>query len=162
MSADRIIFCINGTPKSWKAPQFNRKTGNAYKPKQEKVWRESVWGQAMAYAPETPWDGPVRITLMFELPVPKSWPKWKRDWVEEHPFAYPTVKPDWVNVAKALEDALKGIFFIDDRQVAWAQVEKRYAGKDGPGVSVVLERLEGIPDKRPAREQFEGGGDGTE
>ncbi|HUW14293.1 MAG TPA: hypothetical protein VM537_31510, partial [Anaerolineae bacterium] len=51
---------------------------------------------------------------------------------------------------------LKGIFFIDDRQVAWAQVEKRYAGKDGPGVSVVLERLEGIPEKRPAREQFEG------
>lgn len=145
--SDRIEFFISGTPKSWKAPQFNKKTGAAYKGKQEKVWRESIWGQAMPHAPETPWTGPVHISLVFQFLIPKSWPKWKREYVLTHQ-CYPDGGPDYINLAKAFEDALKGIFFVDDRQIAWGRIFKKYVANN-PGVRVELSRLPGIPDKKP-------------
>ena len=148
--SDRIEFFISGTPKSWKAPQFNRKTGSVYKGKQEKAWQESIWGQAMPHAPETPWTGPVMMTLIFHMPIPQSWPKWKRELVGRGAW-YCDRKPDWTNLAKAFEDALKGVFFVDDSQVVLVCCLKMW--HELAGVRVVLKKLPGLPDKKPKGEK---------
>ena len=146
--SERITLLIKGTPKSWKAPQFNRKTGSVYKPKQEKAWQESVWGQTMPYAPPEPWTGPIQLRLKFEFAIPKSWPKWKREFAHTE-VVWPDSGPDYDNLAKAIVDALKGVFFVDDRQIALAEIEKDWAGKDGPAAVVILEKLPGLPDTKP-------------
>ena len=147
---DRISFRINGEPRSWKAPQFNRKTGSAYKPKQEKVWQESIWGQAMPYAPAEPWTGPVGLIVRFRFPMPKTWPKWKK--AKEQ--VWHDSSPDLSNLVKALEDALKGVFFEDDRQVVSCRAQKtRWAG--APCVDVRMYRLPGLPETRA---EAKGGG----
>ncbi len=50
---------------------------------------------------------------------------------------------DFDNLAKSVCDALKGIAWVDDCQVARATVEKWRAAKDEqPSVTVMIERLE--------------------
>ncbi|GAH63528.1 unnamed protein product, partial [marine sediment metagenome] len=117
-----ISFFIRGTPKAWKAPQFNRKSGNAYKPKQEKLWQDSIWGQAMPHAPDEPWSGPISVHLLFYLPIPRSWANWKRAWIQNQVQAHHVTRPDADNLSKAVLDALKGAFFLDDRQISELRV----------------------------------------
>jgi len=150
--SESIEFFISGTPKSWKAPQFNRKTGSVYKGKQEKAWQESVWGQAMPYKPETPWAGPVFLNVTFFLPIPRSWPKWKQEMARLHK-GYPMGKPDRTNLLKAFEDVLTGLFYRDDAQIVTGWVGKTYEDERGPGVAVALEKLPGLPDHKPKETQ---------
>lgn len=148
-----ITFFVHGTPRSWKAPEFNRKTGAVYKPAQDKVWGQSVWGQAAAYKPETPHRGPVSVHLVFYQPIPRSWPNWRRRYVQGQ---YTECTPDWDNLAKGFIDALKGMFFLDDRQICDGHAERRYEYWDpawngrfmGPGVLVRMTFLPSLPTKK--------------
>jgi len=145
MSERPITFFVNGTPKSWKAPHFNRMTGTAYQGKPEKVWQQSIWGQAMPYAPEKPFTGPLCVHLTFCFTPPASWPEWRRSWVVENQALMPN-KPDIVNLRKAVEDALEGPFWVDDKLVCTGNTEKRYA--DTPGVRVEITPLLPLPQKK--------------
>lgn len=48
-------------------------------------------------------------------------------------------KPDFDNIAKMICDALNGLAYKDDNQIAWAKVEKVYANEDK--VIVTIEYL---------------------
>jgi len=145
-----ISFFVKGTAVSWRAPQFNRTTGNAYKPKAqgEKAWQNSVWGQAMCYAPKEPWTGPVRMDLIFYVPCAKSWPKWKKEVIASNRFHCDTGQ-DATNLRKAFEDALKGVFFVDDRQVDGDTIRTWVANPEDAGVLVSLKKLPGLPERKP-------------
>jgi Holliday junction resolvase RusA-like endonuclease len=147
MSEDQIEFEIKGTPKSWKAPQFNRKTGNVYKPKQDRTWQESIWGQAMPYAPQKPWTGPLQLHLAFRFLAPRSWPKWKAEIVADRGWPM-TSRPDLDNLTKNILDALKGVFFVDDAQIVWSGAGKGYVAQN-PGVTVRLFALPRAPERKP-------------
>jgi len=48
---------------------------------------------------------PVTVVIHAFFPIPKSWPKWKREKVVTWPHF---VSPDYDNIAKSVNDALQG------------------------------------------------------
>jgi crossover junction endodeoxyribonuclease RusA len=81
--------------------------------------------------------GPVRLTVAFYLPRPKSLPK-------RRAVAHVTA-PDWDKLARAVSDALSHVAYHDDRQVVEALIGKFYAAEGGrPRVEVVVEPTAGL------------------
>jgi crossover junction endodeoxyribonuclease RusA len=100
-------------------------------------WRQLVMDQAQRFAPSEPLEGPIRLNLIFYLPVPKSAPKTRK-------LAH-TKKPDRLKLARAVEDALKGVFYRDDSQVVEGETIKRYAYSPYQiGVRVQIYEVEGV------------------
>lgn len=93
-------------------------------------WRRLVADVAQRFAPEEPWDGPVKITLEFGLPKPKSAPKRRRVW--------PDKRPDLDKLTRAVLDALTFVVFADDSQVIEILATKDYGA---PGVVVEIQRI---------------------
>jgi len=56
------------------------------------------------------------MRLIFQFQTPKSWSKKKTEAALER--GYHTQKPDADNLEKGIKDALNGIAYIDDAQVA--------------------------------------------
>lgn len=73
-------------------------------------------------------DGPVFIWIKFFLLRPKSASK---------KVIWPTTRPDFDKLTRAVCDALKGTAYRDDSQVITAIVEKVYG--DPPGVEVLVQ-----------------------
>ena len=65
-----------------------------------------------ALAPE---GAAVRLSILFRFAMPKSWSKTKRDCLSHNRH---TQKPDLDNLLKAVKDALNGVCYFDDAQVA--------------------------------------------
>lgn len=93
-----------------------------------------------------PWDGPVSVQLMFSLPRPKGHylPATKKRPAPElrpdAPYRH-TSKPDGDKMERATWDALTGIVFRDDSQIALWSGGKIYA--EAPGVRIRVTRLPG-------------------
>ncbi len=81
---------------------------------------------------------PVDLTLDIVMPIPASWPTWKRNMARAGQIR-PTTKPDFDNAEKLVCDGLNGIAWIDDAQVVAAHTRKRYAiGEGDIGVHVIV------------------------
>jgi Holliday junction resolvase RusA-like endonuclease len=80
-------------------------------------------------------DGPVALDLLLLMGVPVSWSGKKRNLALSGEII-PETKPDCSNVLKAVEDAMNGIVFLDDKQIADLNVKKRYASTPGVMVKV--------------------------
>lgn len=98
-----------------------------------------------AMAGLAPIQGPVELQLTFDLPIPLTWPQWKRAAAARGEIAA-TSKPDLDNLEKAVKDAMNGIAWGDDCQVVKTTKIKRYAMT--PGVDV---ELSGLPYLLPAQ-----------
>lgn len=84
-------------------------------------------------------EGPVDVLMRIDLPVPSSWSQRKqRDALSG--TIIPTTKPDMDNVIKAIFDAINGVVWNDDTQVADLRVRRRYGAT--PGVNVHVLSLE--------------------
>lgn len=68
----------------------------------------------------------VRVTFMFHMPIPKSLSKKKK---AELVGQYHIKTPDNDNLQKAVLDAMNGIVFHDDSQVAEIFATKKYSDK---------------------------------
>lgn len=86
-----------------------------------KVARETMAGRP-------PLDGPLELIVVFVMPRPKSHYRTGRFAAELKPNApaVPTVKPDVLKLARAVEDAMTGIVYTDDAQIVHEIVSKRY------------------------------------
>ena len=85
-----------------------------------------------------PWDGPIRMDLVFVFPRPKRL-LWKS---RQMPRVWHTAKPDRDNCMKSLMDSLEGRIFRNDSQVCAGDVQKWIAsGDEQPHVEVLFERL---------------------
>ncbi len=94
-----------------------------------KAWAAVVSAAAQqARQPDCPWDGPIRLTLKFYLPIPKSLSK--RD------VSYMTKKPDLDKMIRSIKDALKGVLYLDDRQVVGIEAIKLYSPTPGAYIYV--------------------------
>lgn len=82
--------------------------------------------------------GPVYLTVTAFFPIPASWSKKRRAEANAR-LTWHTSKPDADNIAKAAGDALNGIIFRDDSQVAFAKVMKHYG--ETPRLEVCVEAL---------------------
>ena len=92
-----------------------------------------------------PWEGPVYLKVRAYFPIPKSWPRWKRE--RAATFEPPAmVSNDWDNLGKLPSDALEHLAYGNDRQVTTGHVDKVYSLH--PRVSIKLEFLSDVLAKR--------------
>lgn len=148
-----ITFEVTGRPKQQprgQAVAFKQKDGTyrgAVRPPKDKRGELAVYRLACrdccvaAMDPGGPLDGPVSVVVLYCFPTGKSKIKTIR------PDEWRDKKPDIDNLAKATLDALKGIAWHDDAQVALKltgviDVDKREFGS----TIVIVQQLLELPD----------------
>ena len=96
-----------------------------------KSWAKVVGFKAKEFkASDSPWSGPLQLTLIFRMRILKKMPKGR---------TLPIVKPDLDKVTRSVLDALTGILYVDDAQIIALAASKEYA--EQPGVYVELTRF---------------------
>lgn len=90
-----------------------------------------------------PFEGPLTMDMCAFMPVPDSWPAWRRE-AALAGLIVPTVKPDFDNLMKTI-DGLNGVCFKDDVQIVGVTFDKYYS--DQPSLLITLTELQG---KAPA------------
>ena len=108
--------------------------------KNGKNWRNMVAFEGKrAFGSQPLWDCPIRVTFRFiRLRPAGHWTK--NGALSSSARMYPTTKPDVLKLARAVEDALTGIIWIDDAQIVTETLTKRYGPK--PGVEILIEEEE--------------------
>lgn len=132
-----VTFTILGKPVSKGRPRFSTAGGyvRSYTPAKTIEYENLVrmeWEKSGAKKLE----GVISAVIYAYFPIPKSVSKKKR--AELNGAAY-TKKPDCDNIAKIILDALNGIAYDDDSQVASLRVKKLY---DAGETKVVVELAE--------------------
>lgn len=117
-----------GRPRAFKIPA----TGQirVYDPAKSRSWKQDVKTQVLeklAFTSDGLAEGPLEVYLGFKLQRPKSAPKRR---------LYPDRKPDLSNMARAVEDALKGVVYRDDSQIVRLVLEKDYDPQPGVVIRV--------------------------
>lgn len=107
--------------------------------KKSRPWKNlvaQVAGDAMAGRDVM--QGPIRLTLRFFRTRPKSHHRTNGDVSASAP-SYPTTKPDVLKLARAVEDALSGVVYVDDAQIVDELLTKEF----GPErVEIKVETME--------------------
>ena len=140
-----MYFIIQGIPKALKRHRHTRK-GFTYDP--SKKDKQSLLLQVSKLAPKPPITAPIRIILIFYMPRPKSHfrtGKYKHllkdEYIRKYP-SYHTFTPDLDNLVKLVSDALNGVFYKDDSQIAQLKSEKLYCDvEEEPRTEVHIEQL---------------------
>lgn len=135
-----IQFFVEGQPVAKGRPRFSTVGGfpKAYTPKTTRDYEDRVTHCAELATNGNPaTSSPVSVTLCFNVEIPKSYSKKKRELIFSNQL-YPTKKPDIDNLAKAVMDGLNGVCFLDDSQVVSLTVHKRYSERVGVDVVVMI------------------------
>jgi Holliday junction resolvase RusA-like endonuclease len=77
-----------------------------------------VWKQPLV-------EGPLTMTCTFYLLRPQSHAN--KYALKPSAPKYPIVKPDLLKLTRAIEDALTGVFYVDDAQIVKEIITKEYA-----------------------------------
>jgi|LakMenEpi03Aug12_release.lakeMendotaPanAssembly.Ray.scaffolds.fasta_scaffold25435_11 Holliday junction resolvase RusA-like endonuclease len=134
-----VEFRVPGDPQGKGRPRHSAKTGAVYTPSKTKRYEKVVADLAkLAMGEQLPIEGPVMLQLTALFPIPQSWSKRKKVQAAKGEL-FPTVKPDFDNVAKAISDAMNKIVFNDDSQVVYSVISKVYAER--PGVKVIVSKI---------------------
>lgn len=122
-------------PKGKGRPRFFN--GHAVTPKATRQAEQDLALLAHEHRPEAPAEGPLFVCLAFTHPIPKSWPKWKRE-IAEAGMLYHSSHPDLDNQVKLVLDALnRSQWWADDRQVATLWATSSYGLAPGTHVRVL-------------------------
>ncbi len=124
-----IMFPLHIIPKAKGRPRFFRmgKRVATYTPAKTRNYEENILAQAIQFKPQRPINGPIEVRLTFYMPAPKM-PKKYNPLIERE--ILPVAKrPDLDNLAKAILDALNGVFWEDDKLI-YKQVLKKVYSKN--------------------------------
>jgi Holliday junction resolvase RusA-like endonuclease len=135
-----LTIRVPGTPQGKGRPRFT-KTGRVYTPAKTKAYEAAIGWAARAAHKGDPIAGPVIVRVIANMPVPPSWPKWKRASALVGDIPHQTT-PDADNVLKISLDGLNGIVWLDDKQITFADITKRYSSE--PEL-VIIVKTEGEP-----------------
>ena len=135
----QIKFEVLGTP-VWKSrPKFSAVNGHAvaYTPAKTANYETLV---KLSYQQKYAGcmfdkDKPLRAIIRAFFPIPKSVSKKKREQMRDLRILH-TKRPDVDNIVKAILDALNGVAYYDDSQVAEVMISKAYA--EQPKVMIEL------------------------
>ena len=116
---EMVTFIVDGVPAPWTSPRRGQRGGCIQTPAvlRMKAWQERVrLAATAAMRGNKMLDGPVNLSVTFTpdhatVVAAKIAQGGEPDWA--------TKKPDLTNLVKATEDALSGIVFEDDAQVAY-------------------------------------------
>jgi Holliday junction resolvase RusA-like endonuclease len=123
-----VRFIVPGPVRGKGRPRFVKATGRTYTDEKTMSYEDTIRATAPVMAL---CEGPVAISLWVLKRVPASWSCVRREAAD-----YIVGKPDIDNVAKLVLDALNGIAYHDDTQVASLTVIKRYGDVDSLVVEV--------------------------
>lgn len=96
---------------------------------------------AQEFAPEKPFDEPLRVDITAFFPRPKNHyrtGKYSHELKDNAP-KYVTTKPDKDNITKFVLDSLNSVFWSDDKVVCEGDTKKYYSDK--PRIIIVIYRL---------------------
>ena len=137
---DSVTFHVAGLPSP--KGSFTRMPNGAMLPagstasrKKGANWRTDIRTVALdAMGKRNPARFAVRLMCEFQLPYPTSTiRKWQFGW-------WPHIKqPDVDKLLRMLFDALTGIVWVDDSQVAFVTTNKVYAWNGKPGAYIVID-----------------------
>lgn len=132
-----VTFTIVGKPCGKGRPKFSRQGDyvRTYTP-EKTVEYENLVRLAWVQSGGEKLQGVISATIYCYFPIPKSVSKKKRTALDGTAY---TKKPDCDNIAKIILDALNGIAYDDDSQVASLRVKKLY---DAEETKVVVELAE--------------------
>lgn len=144
--SESITLRVAGVPAPGgsKRAFVNRRTGRAIVVedcKRNKTWREDVRAVAIeAMQGRELLTGPLQVFVTFYLPRPKNHYRTGKHSGELKSNApwYHITKPDATKLWRSTEDALTGIIWRDDAQVAEQVIQKHYAAKPGAVITVSL------------------------
>ena len=129
-----IAFVVRGDPKSQKRHRMGR--GFSYDP--SKSDKANFMTLAFKHIPARPITSPIRFQVVYYMPIPKSWPKYRK--LEAETDNIPHIKtPDIDNLVKLNLDALAP-FWNDDKQVYQVTASKYYSHI--PRTEVIITYLE--------------------
>jgi len=128
MSDSTIRITLDVEPRGQMRPRFfsRGKIQKTYKHEQQKAEESKLLGLLYENKPKQPLDCAIELSITAYLPIPKSWPKWKRKAARSGEVR-PDKKPDFDNVAKMICDVFNGVFWKDDAQIVGAFVRKVYS-----------------------------------
>ena len=138
--AESVQFFVRGTPRPKGSKKAfvvkDKKTGKPRAVLAEsagealKAWSNAVGAEARAHAPSKPLSGPVCVEVAFHLPRPKRHYTASGALRGDAP-AWHAKRPDIDKLARGVLDALTGVLFEDDAQVASFLAKAVYA-TNGP------------------------------
>ena len=127
-------FDIQGQPVGKQRPRLGGT--NTYTPKKTQEWAVKVQNCAKrAEIGKHYTEEPVSVDIVIERAITKSWSKKRKQASLE--FGYASAKPDVDNVSKAILDALKGLAWKDDTQVAKLTVTRLHSERDNTSVEIL-------------------------
>ncbi|WP_305177894.1 RusA family crossover junction endodeoxyribonuclease [Faecalibaculum rodentium] len=135
----QVEFSIPGEPCAKGRPRFIRATGQVMTPEKTSRYEQLVQLSYMQHVgQEVTLHGPVKAHIRAYFSIPKSISQRKREQMISGDLK-PLKKPDADNIAKIVLDALNGMAYQDDKEVAALLVEKHWAEK--PMVCVTLSEI---------------------
>ncbi|NTU49544.1 MAG: RusA family crossover junction endodeoxyribonuclease [Desulfobulbaceae bacterium] len=140
-----ITFFVPGEPKALK----RHRTFGRVQVDPSKSDKADFLVVSRQHCPECPLTGPLYLHIDFYFPRPKSHYGTGKNSGKLKPTAplYHIARPDADNLTKFVCDALNGVFWGDDAQIAQVQATKKYVsdvgigGYIGPGVAVEIGTL---------------------
>jgi Holliday junction resolvase RusA-like endonuclease len=144
---DPVTVIINGEPVAKGRPRMTQR-GFVYTPAATRKFEaHGRLSAQLAMDGRPPIEAPVRLELLVELPIPKSWSKRKSaDAITGH--IRPTSRPDVDNYLKAILDAINTIVVADDAQVVEVYAKKKFSV--APKMIATIFPLDATPSNRRA------------
>lgn len=117
-----MLITIEGIPLALKRPKICRR--KMYNPQCKEMNCFGWLVQEQLDPKFLPIAYPVRLEIVFEMPIPKSLSKKKQNLLEGMSHC---VKPDISNLIKFVEDSLNGIVWVDDKCISQIIASKCYS-----------------------------------
>jgi Holliday junction resolvase RusA-like endonuclease len=143
--AASLTFFVPGLPAPGGSKRFvgiGKKTGRGILidagGQRNKDWRASVayCGMALGVKPAT---GPLCACMEFKMPRPKHHyhtSKKRAGQLREDAPTFHTIAPDTTKLVRSTEDALTGVLWADDSQIAVQSASKTYGERPGCKITV--------------------------
>jgi len=102
-------------------------------------WKRAVAAHAMRQVGRPMLKGPVSMRLWFILqrPLAHFVGRKRENALRADAPGWPAVKPDTLKLARAVEDGLTGVLYVDDAQIVVQVHSKQYGPEPGVHVEVI-------------------------
>jgi Holliday junction resolvase RusA-like endonuclease len=136
----QVSFIVPGEPCAKGRPRFGQ--GRTYTPESTRNYEEWVaWHARTAMRGKDVLRGPLCLQFKAVHAIPASWSKKRREANLVQP-EFKGSRPDIDNVEKAVTDAMNGIVYGDDGQIALLQDCMKVWG-DEPRIEITVRELHG-------------------
>lgn len=125
-----ITLDLFGTPVPQARPKFFRRNDHVGSYDPQKNLRDGFRWQIKGQYRNDPLLCPLRLDLIFFMPIPASKSKLKKKQMANGLIAH-ACKPDLDNLVKFICDAMEGIIFKNDSQIVEMHLKKIYSEKPG-------------------------------